>query len=138
MEMREFTTYRLVKSEDLNHHGTLFAGRGAEWFVESGFIAAASVLDPKHLICVKIHGMSFKKPARAGETLCYASKLVYAGRTSLTAFVKVNKGEETVVGGFITFVHVDDQTRPNPHQLTLEAGSEEEKKLQQEASMLQK
>ena len=26
---------RLVKSEDLNHHGTLFAGRGAEWFVEA-------------------------------------------------------------------------------------------------------
>ena len=31
-------TMRLVKSEDLNHHGTLFAGRTAEWFVESGFI----------------------------------------------------------------------------------------------------
>jgi len=31
-------TMRLVKSEDLNHHGTLFAGRTAEWFVESGRI----------------------------------------------------------------------------------------------------
>ena len=44
---------RLVKSNDLNHHGTLFAGRTAEWFVESGFIAAAGVLDPKNLVCLK-------------------------------------------------------------------------------------
>ena len=31
-----YKTYHLVKSEDLNHHGTLYAGRNAEWFVESG------------------------------------------------------------------------------------------------------
>ena len=44
-------TSRLVKSEDLNHHGTLFAGRTAEWFVESGFIAATSLLNPqKHCL----------------------------------------------------------------------------------------
>jgi hypothetical protein len=35
---------RLVKSEDLNHHGTLFAGRTAEWFVESGFLPVFSGL----------------------------------------------------------------------------------------------
>ena len=42
MSMKTFVTHRLVKGEDLNHHGTLFAGRSAEWFVESGFIAAAA------------------------------------------------------------------------------------------------
>lgn len=26
---------RLVKYNDLNHHGTLFSGQGAKWFVES-------------------------------------------------------------------------------------------------------
>lgn len=50
-KITQFTTYHLVKSEDLNHHGTLFAGRGAEWFVESGFIAAANLVNPKNLIC---------------------------------------------------------------------------------------
>jgi len=29
--MESFSSYHLVKSEDLNHHGTLFAGRSAEW-----------------------------------------------------------------------------------------------------------
>ncbi|NTU75550.1 MAG: acyl-CoA thioesterase, partial [Anaerolineaceae bacterium] len=41
MDIQTCVTQHLVKSEDLNHHGTLYAGRTAEWFVESGFIAAA-------------------------------------------------------------------------------------------------
>lgn len=32
--MKEFKISHLIKSEDLNHHGTLFAGRTAEWLVE--------------------------------------------------------------------------------------------------------
>ena len=42
MALEALKTCRLIKSEDLNHHGTLFAGRCAEWFVESGFIAVAA------------------------------------------------------------------------------------------------
>lgn len=30
MGTEEFVTYRMVIQEDLNHHGTLFAGRAAE------------------------------------------------------------------------------------------------------------
>ena len=47
-----FTTYHLIKSEDLNHHRSLFAGRSAEWFVEAGFIAAAAELDPNTILFV--------------------------------------------------------------------------------------
>ncbi len=84
-------TMRLVKSEDLNHHGTLFAGRTAEWFVESGFIAAASLLDPQNVVCLKIHGMFFTKPARSGDVLKFSSKVVYTGKSSLTVYVHVEK-----------------------------------------------
>ena len=35
--MKVFKISHLVKSEDLNHHGTLFAGRTAEWLVERRF-----------------------------------------------------------------------------------------------------
>lgn len=34
-------TSRLVKPQELNHHGTLFAGRMSEWFVENCFICGA-------------------------------------------------------------------------------------------------
>ncbi len=36
MDKNLIVTNRFVKSEDLNHHGTLFAGRTSEWFVETG------------------------------------------------------------------------------------------------------
>jgi len=35
MNIETLTIYHLIKSEDLNHHGTLFAGRGAEWMLKS-------------------------------------------------------------------------------------------------------
>jgi acyl-CoA hydrolase len=50
---------RLVKSENLNHHGTQFAGRSAEWFVEARFIATASALPAQNIVRLKIHGMTF-------------------------------------------------------------------------------
>ena len=57
MEITTCTTQHLIKSEDLNHHGTLYAGRSAEWLVESGFIAAANLTSPENIVCLKIHGM---------------------------------------------------------------------------------
>ena len=38
--MKQYETSHLVKQEDLNHHGTLFAARAAAWFVEAAFVAA--------------------------------------------------------------------------------------------------
>jgi acyl-CoA hydrolase len=131
-------TMRLVKSEDLNHHGTLFAGRTAEWFVESGFIAAASLLDAKSVVCLKIHGMFFTKPARPGEILRFSSKIIYAGRTSLTAYIKVQKNEDVkpIVDGFVTFIHVDNNTIPSPHNITIKPINKEDIALYEAAKNL--
>ena len=52
--MKKYYATHLVKSEDLNHHGTLFAARTASWFVESAFIAAACEHgDPSEIVCRK-------------------------------------------------------------------------------------
>ncbi|MGC1390421.1 MAG: hotdog domain-containing protein [Bacteroidales bacterium] len=124
-------TMRLVKSEDLNHHGTLFAGRTAEWFVESGFIAAASLLNPQNIVCLKIHGMYFTKPAKSGDVLKFSSKVVFAGRTSITTYVHVenNRAKKPLVDGFITFIHVDENTMPVPHFLEINPETEEDRML---------
>jgi acyl-CoA hydrolase len=131
-------TMRLVKSEDLNHHGTLFAGRTAEWFVESGFIAATSLLDPKSVVCLKIHGMYFTKPAKSGEVLKFSSKVVFTGKTSLTVYVHVEKSNDanTFVDGFVTFIHVDEETRPSPHFIEIKPESEEDQILYKAAKDL--
>lgn len=132
------TTMRLVKSEDLNHHGTLFAGRTAEWFVESGFIAAASLLNPQNVVCLKIHGMFFTSPAKSGEVLKFSSKIVYTGKTSLTAYVHVNKQgvEKPLVDGFVTFIHVDEETRPFAHLIEIQPVTDEDKNLFEQAALL--
>jgi len=131
-------TMRLVKSEDLNHHGTLFAGRTAEWFVESGFIAVASLLNPQNIVCLKIHGMFFTKPAVSGDVVKFSSKVVYAGNTSIVSYIHVEKNgaEKPLVEGFITFIHVDENNKPCPHYLKISPVTEQDMYLYETAKSL--
>ena len=135
MQPRIFHSDRLVKSEDLNHHGTLFAGRSAEWFVEAGFIAAASVLPAKNIVCLKVHGLTFTRPIAAGEIVCFESRIIKTGRTSLTVYVElaIEDQEAPILNGFITFVHVDDHGHATPHGLELVPETEEDIRLHQQA-----
>jgi acyl-CoA hydrolase len=130
---------RLIKSEDLNHHGTLFAGRMAEWFVEGSFVAAAlAVGNPDQIVCLKVHGMRFNVPAKKGDILKITSRVVYTGVTSISVFNKTissNTGK-TLVEGFVTFVNVDEKGNKTPHNLTLTDLSEEELILYEEAKNL--
>jgi acyl-CoA hydrolase len=122
--LKETRTTRLVKSQDLNHHGTLFAGRMSEWLVESCFLAAARYLgNPRDLVCVKIHGLTFTKPAFPGDTIELVSVPARAGTKSLTvgAEVFINDEAEPTVRGFATFVTVDDSGASYAHGLKLPA-----------------
>ena len=129
---------RLVKGEDLNHHKTLFAGRSAEWFVEAGFIAVANVLPASNIVCVKIHGMEFTQPIYPGEIARFESRIAYVGRTSVKVHVTIKRQNETrpMLEGFITFVHVNEDGRPVPHQLDLHLLTPEDQHLHQTASTL--
>jgi acyl-CoA hydrolase len=139
MEMMEcpvYTTIRLVKGEDLNHHGTLFAGRTAEWFVESGFIAAASQTKPENIVCLKIHGMTFTHPIQKGDLVTFKSRIVLIGKTRIVTYIEVTVHEKTCVRGFITFVHVGLDGNPLPHGLKFVPQTDEEKSLNEEAKTL--
>ncbi len=136
MRMKTLTIHQLVKGEDLNHHRTLFAGRGAEWLVEAGFIAAADLLPPQYVLCLKIHGMTFQRPVRPGEVVRFDSKIVQTGRSRLIAYVRATTKEELTVDGFLTFVYVDDQGKSRPHGITIEAETPEEIELQELANQL--
>jgi len=136
--IKEIITTRLVKGEDLNHHKTLFAGRTAEWFVESGFLAAASLVQPDNIVCLKIHGMYFTRPVHPGEIIKFTSKIAYTGKSSLIAFIKMTKGndDEFVVSGFITFIHVDEDTKPAPHFIVVDPQTDADKELYEQAKAL--
>ena len=136
MEFQKYTSMHLVKGEDLNHHGTLFAGRTAEWFVESGFIAAASQTKPENIVCLKIHGMTFTRPIRKGELVAFTSQIVLTGETKIVAYIEVKASNKLAVRGFITFVHVDLEGKSLPHGLNYVPQTEEEKLLHEEAKKL--
>jgi acyl-CoA hydrolase len=136
MEFPVFTSVHLVKGEDLNHHGTLYAGRTAEWFVESGFIAAASMTKPENIVCLKIHGMTFTRPIRKGELPVFTSRIVLTGDTKIVSLIEVRVLDKLAVRGFITFIHVDLEGKPLPHGLDFVPYTEEDKALNEEAKAL--
>jgi acyl-CoA hydrolase len=125
-ELSRITASHLVKSIDLNHHGTLFAGRMAEWLVETGFMAARAALgcSPDSLVCVHLHGMDFRRSVGKGATLILEGAAAHVGRTSITVHVTASvleSGGDRVIGteGFATFVHVAEG-QAVPHGLDVE------------------
>jgi acyl-CoA hydrolase len=140
--MKEYVASHLVKSEDLNHHGTLFAGRMAEWFVEAAFIAGAAFsLLPHHLVCFNIHGLVFRSPVQSGDIVAIRTRIVLLGTTRIVVYGKV-LSEMTgtlLTEGFITFVSVDDEGSKKPHGLVLdETADAEELYLREKARHLAK
>lgn len=130
--MREFCTSHLVKSEDLNHHGTLFAGRMAEWFVEAAFIAAAACSQSaSHLVCRNIHSLAFKSPFDQGDILNMKTRVAFLGNTSILVYGKIvsEMTSRVPAEGFITFVAVDDQGRKRSHGLVLDETTDQEELL---------
>jgi acyl-CoA hydrolase len=138
MKIETMTTRHLVKGEDLNHHGTLYAGRGVEWMVEAGFIAASTIVGDEHVVCLRINSLLFRKAVPKGQMVTFESSVVHAGRTSLTVYVKVVNGRtrDFIVDGFFTFVRVNDEGRAVPHGIVIEPSNDEERRLHEEASAL--
>jgi acyl-CoA hydrolase len=136
MDVVTYTSSHLVKGEDLNHHGTLYAGRTAEWFVESGFIAAASLTRPENIVCLKIHGMTFSRPVKKGEIISFESKVVHTGKSRIISYIRVKVAGQIVVEGFITFVHVDLDGKPLPHGIQITPTTPEDVELQEKAKGL--
>lgn len=82
--------------------------------------------------------MFFTKPAISGDVLKFSSKVVFAGNTSLTSYVHVEKNgaDKSLVDGFVTFIHVDTETRPSRHFLEINPITEEDKYLYETAKGL--
>ena len=140
MKLKVHIINRLVKGDDLNHHGTLFAGKTAMWFVEAGFIAAASLTKPESIVCLNIHGMLFMKPIHNGSIIRFESKVVLAGNTRLVSYIKVvdNSNDDFLVDGFITFVHVDKNAERIAHGIVINSTEPDDLALQKKAKNLQR
>ena len=129
-------TQHLVQNIDLNHHKTLFAGRSAEWLIETAFITASSILPADFIVASRIQEVCYLAPVYVGSILKYEGHIVYAGKTSLMVYVSGEAQGKKAIEGFITFVHIGEDGHAVPHGITFEAETEEEKALQERAKKL--
>ncbi|MCL4407791.1 MAG: acyl-CoA thioesterase [Thermotogae bacterium] len=127
----------LVKTEDLNHHSTLFAGKAAEWFVEATYIEAnLAYKNPENLVCLKIHGLKFTTPVKNGSIVNIKTSLAYVGKTSIMVYGKIYNAlrpEKVMVEGFVTFISVDSEGKKQPHNIIFTPKTEEEIEIYQKA-----
>lgn len=134
--MKKYETTHLVKGEDLNHHGTLFAARAAAWLVEAAFAAAAcEVGGTEGLVCRCLHEMNFHRPVHKGTILCLESRVVAAGYSSLMIFVRAYDAIEKVqaIESFFTFVTLDEATKSKrAHGITLDMAEDEQELLERD------
>lgn len=134
--MKEYRTMHLVKSEDLNVHGTLFAARASAWIVETAYIAAAvSHGDPGEVVCRSSNNIEFIRPVGCGDIINITGRIVHLGNSSIYVAVEVISeltGEKSV-DGIVTFVTVArDGSGKKPHGLVMDPpGSEAEKQLRE-------
>ena len=78
------TTTHLVKSEDLNHHRTLYAGRCVEWCVQMAYVAAENCFDQaRPLVFMSIRSLSMRTPAQLGEIIQFAGRVDYIGESTI-------------------------------------------------------
>ena len=131
--MKKYETLHLVKEEDLNHHGTLFAARAAAWLVESGFTTAACEHGRADEIVMRnLHDMSFSKPIHKGTVVRLEGQVVYTGKTSMMVAVQASNAlnDSKAIEGFITFVTIEKETmEKKAHQVRLDVTKDEEELL---------
>lgn len=112
--MKTYSAAHLIKTENLNHHGTLFAGRSAEWMVEASFFAAAAEHgDPDEVVCVQINSLTYKKPVPKGDIISIQARVVRVLRSSIMVHAEAISQitHATLVESFMTFVTIDAHTR---------------------------
>lgn len=135
--MKRYHSSHMVRMENLNHHGNLYAGQGIEWMIETSFIVVCTEYgDPQGLLYKNTHKFDFCKSVIPGDIITYEGLIVRTGRTSLTLRVGLYNEKTGVLHaeGFTTFVSVDEHNHAIPHGIVLdEPADEEEIKWREEA-----
>ena len=82
--------------------------------------------------------MYFTNPVRPGQILKFSSKIVFAGKSSLVAYIQVTTGidNESFVNGFITFIHEDESTNATPHNIEIQPQTEVEQAMYDQDRMV--
>jgi acyl-CoA hydrolase len=116
--LEEMTFRHLVRSEDLNPHGTLFAGQMAKWLIEASVKAAIRLTGkPEDIFLVKFTDMNFRGTIQNDENIEIKTRIALLGKSSITVHSRVyaSQNKEPQVSGMAVFVTVDKEHRPYAH-----------------------
>lgn len=125
------STIHLVKSEDLNHHQTLYGGRCVEWCVQMAYITAESCFDEHQpVVFMSIRSLSMRAPGRLGDMVQFVGRVDYVGESTIGVRVDAHKlqprhDQKPVATGTFLFCTVDEEGRSVPHGLTAPANQSE-------------
>ena len=127
--MKRYRSSHMVRMENLNHHGNIYAGQGIEWMIETSFIVVCTEYgDPQGLLYKNTHKFDFYHSVNPGDIITYEGLIVRTGRTSLTVRVGLYNEKTGVLHaeGFTTFVTVDENNRSITHGIELDAPADDE------------
>ncbi|WP_127128764.1 acyl-CoA thioesterase [Pseudoflavitalea rhizosphaerae] len=110
---------KAVFPDTMNHHNTMFGGRVIMMMTETAFMTATR-FSRKTFVMVSSGQIDFKKPIPAGTMVELVGNVHKVGNTSIQVQVDVflehlhQDGREKVVSGIITFVALDENSKPTP------------------------
>lgn len=113
------SAWERVYPEQENVPQTIFGGYVVNRAYELASIHAERVASHRTVVAA-VNRINFLRPVRIGDILRFTSRIVYTGRTSIAVDTRIERigRENTVVDlsndCLFTFVHVDDDLRPQP------------------------
>jgi acyl-CoA hydrolase len=119
----KFHTRKLVKPGELNANNSLFGGALLRWIDEEAGIYAMTKLHSQKVVTKYISEIDFVNSAKQGDVIEIGIDFTDIGRTSISFKCEVRNlfSKKTIISiEKIVFVHVDENERPSPHNITLQ------------------
>lgn len=111
-------THHYVRMEQMNHHGSLYAGILTDWMTEAAFFGVAQILGRRdHIVMCAVQDFRFTAPAGLGDILSFRYELARVGRTSLTIAVEARnmlEPENVYATCQVVFVNTDENGKSAP------------------------
>ncbi len=113
---------RLVMSKDLNGANKLFGGTILAWIDEQAYIEVISLLKTQNVVTKFISEVEFISGAKVGDIVEITTKLIKAGKTSVTLKIEVfnfSNQKTIAVVNEIVMVNVDETGMPLAHNILI-------------------
>lgn len=113
-------TYAVVRTEHLNHNGTLFGGQLLLWVDEYAWMAASLDFPGKKLVTRAMDTVEFKESAVSGSILRFHITQKTLGTTSVKYHVDVYADEpgatktKIIFSNCVTFVAISAENKKIP------------------------